>query len=326
MRIKSAAFVTALKNELADRRLRIARLKKQRREEVGAAVPEIETLLSETNDIAFDLGKMMIRGEAAFSDTAAMSALEEKNARIRRLLIENGYPEDYLEPKYICADCRDTGRINGELCHCVTNLAFEIAFEDSGLNRAQCFERFDIDLQRDEKNRRRMKKLFTDAVEYAERFPNVDKPDMLYYGETGVGKTFLLNCIGVRVLERGYSVLKLNASRLIQMTVDSLRSEPEDKPDFLLPDLLIIDDLGTEPMIRNITVETLLSILNERQEKNKPTLFASNLDLIGDDTLKIENKPLPIQDRYGERFLSRIMDPRRASVKAVNTENLRAHL
>ena len=83
MRIRSAAFVTALKNELADRKPRITRLKKLRREEIAAAVPEIETLLAETNDIAFDLGRMMIRRETESSGTDALGILEEKERKIR---------------------------------------------------------------------------------------------------------------------------------------------------------------------------------------------------------------------------------------------------
>ena len=123
-----------------------------------------------------------------------------------------------------------------------------------------------------------------DAAEaYANAFPNNERRDLLYQGETGVGKTYLLNCIGGRVLERGYSVLKISAYKLIQLTLDNLRNEPSERPDYILPDLLIIDDLGTEPMIRNITIETLLSIVCERQDLDKATIIATNLAVTDED-------------------------------------------
>ena len=46
---------------------------------------------------------------------------------------------------------------------------------------------------------------------------------------------------------------------------------------FLNPDVLVIDDLGTENMFKNITQEYLLYLLNERQRLNKTTIFTTNL-------------------------------------------------
>ncbi len=146
-----------------------------------------------------------------------------------------------------------------------------------------------------------------DAAEaYANAFPNNERRDLLYQGETGVGKTYLLNCIGGRVLERGYSVLKISAYKLIQLTLDNLRNEPSERPDYILPDLLIVDDLGTEPMIRNITIETLLSIVCERQDLDKATIIATNLAVTDEDGVDT------LQSVYGERFASRFMAPRTA--------------
>ncbi len=316
MRIKSAAFITALNNELADRRRRIARLREERLREVCKVIPEIEEINRRINAAAFDLGKAVIDSPDPRKSQLAQAAVAEMIAERSRLLSEHGFPADYLEPRYICADCRDTGRINGELCRCVTQLAVKTAFEDSGLNPAQSFEHFDLSLQKSPKNLSAMRKLLETATAYAESFPNNDLPDMLYYGPTGVGKTYLLNCIGLRVLERGFSVLKLNAGKLVRLTKDALYSEPEERPDFLMPDLLIIDDLGTEPMIPNITVETLLSVLCERQDSNKATLFATNLEIVSDSTGTI-------QDFYGERFASRLLSPRRVKLQPVRTENVR---
>ncbi|MBR5948435.1 MAG: ATP-binding protein [Clostridia bacterium] len=319
MKIRSAAFNQALKNELNDRRLRIARLKKERENEVYSRIPELKKLDEETKKAAYDMGRELMGAEDANAlGAAASAAIEERLAQHARILRAHGYPENYLDPEYICPDCRDTGRIGDELCRCVTQLAVNTVFADSGIDREKRFERFDLELQKDPRHRAAMKKILDHAIAYADAFPENEKPDLLYFGLPGVGKTYLLNCIGARVLERGYSVLKINSYELIQLTLDNLRAEPDARPDFTLPDLLIIDDLGTEPMIPNITIETLLSILCRRQDSGKPTLFATNLSLTSSDPHE-----QTMQDFYGERFSSRLMAPRIVKLQAVLTENVR---
>lgn len=39
----------------------------------------------------------------------------------------------------------------------------------------------------------------------------------------------------------------------------------------------MIDDLGTEPMVPGITIETLFALINERQFSGKATVIATNL-------------------------------------------------
>lgn len=319
MKIRSAAFNQALKNELSSRKLRIARLKREREKEVYSRIPELKTLDENTRSIAYDLGRQLMGADDAKAlAEAASAAISERRREHARLLSENGYPEDYLEPEYICPECRDSGRCGDQLCKCVTKLAVEAAFSDCGISLDKTFASFDLDLQREPKNRAAMKKILDHAIAYAEAFPENEKPDLLYFGMPGVGKTYLLNCIGARVLERGYSVLKLNAYELIRLTLDNLRASPEDRPDFTLPDLLIIDDLGTEPMIANITIETLLSIICQRQDSGKSTLFATNLALTSDDP-----SVNTLQDVYGERLASRLIAPRTMKLQAVLTENVR---
>ncbi len=319
MKIRSAAFNAALKNELSGRRLRLAAIRRQREREVYALIPELRALDEGTKARAFELGRQaMSEGSSRLLSEQAQAMIEKSTAEHRRLLREHGFDEDYLDLDCICPECRDTGRVNGELCKCVTQLAVTVAFADSGIRSDQTFEKFDLELQKDQRNRAAMKKIFDQAVNYADSFPENERRDILYFGMPGVGKSYLLNCIGARVLERGYSVLKLNSYELIRLTLDSLRASPEDRPDFTLPDLLIIDDLGTEPMIPNITIETLLSIICTRQEGGKATLFATNLSLSSNDP-----REQTVQDIYGERLSSRLMAPRTVKLQAVLTENLR---
>jgi len=60
--------------------------------------------------------------------------------------------------------------------------------------------------------------------------------------------------------------------------------------------LLAIDDLGSEPMMRNITVEYLFMLLNERTNAGLSTIIATNMT------------PSEVKERYGERIASRMFD------------------
>ena len=322
MKIKSAAFCKKLETELSERKRRTRRIESSRLQEVYSRNPEIKKLDDNLATIAFDMGRQLMNAGNSEEIRGLANALIEKKQRERRdLLVSSGFPADYLDPQYECTLCHDTGRVaGGELCRCVVQLAINTVFESSGVSAAQNFRNFDLNLQKNPKDRNVMSRIRDAAEAYANAFPNNERRDLLYQGETGVGKTYLLNCIGGRVLERGYSVLKISAYKLIQLTLDNLRNEPSERPDYILPDLLIIDDLGTEPMIRNITIETLLSIVCERQDLDKATIIATNLSVTDEDGVDT------LQSVYGERFASRFMAPRTAKIQRVRTQNVRLSL
>ena len=320
MKIRSVALSRALTEEMSKRRRAMQRKEDVRYQEVCSHIPQIREMDNDLKCMTYDIGKRIMgnKGGDDVHETAQMFILSQQEER-NKLLTQNGFPIDYLDKQYVCELCHDTGRIGRDLCKCVIQLAINTAFEDSGIDPKQSFENFDINLQKTPTDRIAMTKIRDAAITYADSFPDTEKRDLLYFGEPGVGKTFLVNCIGGRILKRGYSVLKLSAHRLIQLTLDTLRTDPIDRPDFILPDLLIIDDLGTEPMIRNITIETLLSILCQRQDMNKATVVSTNLDVLSSGSMPNDT----IWSVYGERFASRLMAPKTVKIQAIHTENVR---
>ena len=69
-----------------------------------------------------------------------------------------------------------------------------------------------------------------------------------------------------------------------------------DEIDALLEcDLLIIDDLGTEPIIKNITQENIYNILNERLLHGRAFIITTNLS------------PAGLIQKYDQRIASRIL-------------------
>ena len=79
----------------------------------------------------------------------------------------------------------------------------------------------------------------------------------------------------------------------------------------LEPDVLFIDDLGTEPVLKNVTKEYLYLLLSERTNNNKLTVITSNLELDA------------ILSRYNERIFSRLCNKRESFVAKIEGKDLR---
>ena len=75
--------------------------------------------------------------------------------------------------------------------------------------------------------------------------------------------------------------------------------------------LLLIDDLGSEPMVKNITREYLFTLINERIAAGKGTVIATNLS------------PDDLEEVYGERVRSRLTDQHRSIVLKFSGKDLR---
>ena len=163
----------------------------------------------------------------------------------------------------------------------------------------QCFERFDLTrFPEADGQRSQMAAARRICEDYANQFPEGSFRNLLLTGAGGLGKTFLLNCIYARVCDRGLSAVRVTAFKLFEaMRRQHMGDGAEsDFASLVEAPLLLIDDLGTEPMMRNITVEYLFMLLNERAANKRHTVIATNLT------------PVQLQERYGERVSSRLLD------------------
>lgn len=309
---KKLGFSVEVENELARRRTASQRIKNEHERILEKEHPDLFRMKKEIGLIALEYSDKIVNSP---SDAPALSELArgviaEKKAQLKRAFIENGLPEDYLEAKPVCPVCRDRGVVDGELCSCMRKFLIDRRFPGSGLIPGQTFENFRHDLIEDKREARALDRIYSYCLSYAEAFPSNELPDLLICGEPGVGKTFLLNSIGERVLKKGWSVLRITANRLISDVLEAIKTRGS-MPDLILPELLILDDLGTEPMINNVTAETLLSVIAERQDGDRPTLIATNKSLDG------------LAEDYGSRICSRLITPHRVKVIKMTTPSIR---
>ena len=219
----------------------------------------------------------------------------------------HGYPADYFQPPYTCPDCLDTGYIGHERCHCLKQAAIDLVYTQSnlkGILEQENFASFSMDYYDndiyDENTRISSYEAAQNALLQCHRF--VDTFDssfenLLLFGDTGVGKTFLSNCVAKELLDTGHSVIYFSAHHLFDLLAQkTFAKDPqaaESYRNIFDCDLLIIDDLGTE-LTNHFTTSQFFVCLNERIRKEKSMLISTNLQLFDIATI------------YSERIFSRI--------------------
>ena len=271
--------------------------------------PRIAQLRSESADLALSAMRSILNQQTQEERVALANDMKRRgraiNAEIRALLRRHGLPEDALEPRYRCAQCRDTGYVGdapARFCECFeARLRFR-QYEDGSMARTdeQNFAAFNEKrIPVDNGQLEQMLSTRKMCEEYADRFPDTGYCNILLIGAGGLGKTFLLNSIFERVVSRGESAVRITSFRMFEaMRQQHVGNDPAYAGFSALIDapLLLIDDLGTEPMMRNITVEYLFTLLNERIAARRHTVIATNLT------------PPQLKERYGERVASRLLD------------------
>ena len=281
----------------------------ERRKEIYARLPVVRQLEAEIAERSVACAKKLLEGDKSVLDRLKedLKDLREQKALIIRAA---GYPDDYLELHYRCPDCRDTGLIDGRKCHCFLQAQMKLLHAQSNLEdvlerenfKALSYEYYDdteILPQLGITNAAYMRRVVAGCREFVRDFDK-KHDNLLFTGSTGVGKTFLTNCIARELMDDFHSVIYLTASDLFDVFSRNKfdYDNAEDMKDiyrFILDcDLLIIDDLGTE-LNNSFTSSQLFYCINERMNMSRSTIISTNLTLAR------------LRDSYTDRVTSRIM-------------------
>ena len=247
---------------------------------------------------------------------AAKSRIGAIGAERRNLLISMGLPGNYLDAIYSCPRCQDTGEV-GEprrLCACALKKQQDQMLSGSRINDRETFTNFSEAIYPTDEQKKQGLGMKRFCERYVDALPDPDKPNLLIVGQSGLGKSFFGNAIARAAIEKGIPTLKTTAYQCIQTILDGIETREDAIAPYLSAALLILDDLGTEAMVPNVTIETFFRILNERIASHFPTIIISNLS-IGE-----------IQERYDERVSSRMIDINLSTIITLRGENLRTRM
>lgn len=252
-------------------------------------VPEILELSNKLGELKIEIAKKERDGK----DCENLNALVKttKNQLVN-LIQESGKDINKILPKFDCPICKDSGVVDNKICDCLDreykNRLLEIA--NMKLDKHPTLEDLDLSVYQD----------YQEKTKLIEILLNLDKTKIntiLFSGATGTGKTFIAkSLLKSMILKNNYGLGKssFEVNNYFYNVNYDFKGD-KSLTELIEPDVLLIDDLGAENMINNVTKEYLLILLNARQDKNKLTIFTSNLTL---NDLRI---------KYNERFFSRLV-------------------
>jgi DNA replication protein DnaC len=282
----------------------------QKKQELYTKIPELAKLEEDSNIYALDsIIKSLNSGN---TDKSLAKNLKSNTTKKNQILKENGYDIHYLEPEYECKKCNDTGYIGSELCPCIKQKLYNIAYNNSNIYdlENQNFDKFVLDYYSDESDkeqygtkvspRKNIEKILKTCHNFVDNFDDVKTNNLLFCGATGLGKTFLSSCIANEMIKKGKVVLYQTAPLMLDQIIDYKFGKSNNNvfDAILNADLLIIDDLGTET-VNSLKSTEIFNIINSRilNQNNKvtKTIISTNLSL---DSLN---------SVYEERITSRLI-------------------
>lgn len=293
-----------------EKRLSAERAREQRMEELYEALPRVREIEMEISRLAAQaMRKIFSRSEDSENEVREIRReMDRLSEEKYRCMAEAGYPKDYLNLKYECSDCKDSGYTeDGKRCHCLMDALRRMAYADSNLKNLLARENFDtcdLSLFSDEpfgkekrSPRENMREIVKICRKFVEDFPT--KRNLLFYGGTGLGKTFMSSAITKALLDEGKSVVYESILDIVEICESCRFQKGGERSEWRYSmlfdaDLLVIDDLGTE-MINTFTSTEFFHILNDRIVDGKRMVISSNLSL------------KEISNAYSERIVSRLL-------------------
>lgn len=247
-----------------------------------AAHPELQRAYADYQTQAIE--------KAQGRDNTLDAAREKLYATAKKL----GIKKDVIVPPCRCKVCNDTGYVKGKYCKCVIKRVISENAQNLVLPQ------FDFAAAR-KTAPKSIEKVYAHAEKYIDGYPDGKKPFLIIIGSSGTGKTVLASAVATELMKRGAAAVTLSAFDFVKRAKDyHTQFAIEDYYDLFTPmldcDVLVIDDLGTEVMLKNITREYLYTVINERWLRKKYTIVTSNLP------------PEKMIERYGEAIFSRLCD------------------
>lgn len=280
-------------------------IKNKRKKKLFELNPRLLQIENELASIGIKISKAVLN-----HDKNSLQSLQFQNQILLKekneILLKLNLTQNYLEV-YTCHECKDTGYVKNKKCKCFVQKLIEKYYDLSNLQNVFETENFDMFDSRyypekfydDNKTSRELiNRVYEKSLYFVNNFDNEFK-NLLFYGNTGLGKTFFCNCIAKEILEKGKTVLYATAPQFFKI-MESIRfdktDENKDEYDEMIfnCDLLIIDDLGTE-FATLPTQSELFNVINTRMLARKPIIISTNLSM------------QELEKQYSSRIFSRLI-------------------
>lgn len=288
----------------------------KRKEDLYTKNPRFSEIDNQLSTLSISASKNLISSSNFEYLDNLRKQIEALKKEKKELLLSITNDENYLLPKYDCNLCNDTGYITEnyktQMCQCLKQQLYNIEYNKSNISNLENhkFENFlsivystDVDKVKynsDISPRENIEIIKKISQKFIKNFDDSNEKNLLFTGNTGLGKTFLSGCIANELLKKGKNVLYQTAPVMLDTIIDYRFGKTDNSiyNNLLDVDLLIIDDLGTECM-NNMKFTELFTVLNTRllnsNNKVTKTIISTNLN--------IQN----LFKNYDERIVSRLI-------------------
>lgn len=287
------------------RRNSAVKIFEENRELAYKTVPEIADIDASLSSSGSLISQQVLYNKENIKET--INKIKENNTKLinkkKKLLKDAGLGEDFLDIKYTCKKCNDTGYVDAMPCSCLLEVAEKLYNESSkciNAGNVDLFESFNLNYYPEKVNqfpcKSVMESIYNNCKKYAEEF-SLSSPNLLIFGGTGIGKTHISLAIAKKVEQKGFNAIYISAPDLFT-SLEKERFNQENVSENMQSvtecDLLVIDDLGAE-FTTSFTISALYTIINSRINSEKPTIITANL------------VPSEIAERYSDRIASRLI-------------------
>lgn len=269
--------------------------RKKRRLDLYERIPKLAQIDLKMSQVSSEISRTLLKSpqktELLLSNLKRdLDALKSEKAV---LLTDHNIPPHYLDLEYKCGKCKDTGFMEDNTrCSCFKQKLISKAYEMSGIEQQlekQNFNHFNLNVFSTQHlpkekltQRENMMHVLAESEAFVTTFPKVG--NLLFYGSSGLGKTYMCNCIAKALLDKGYSVIyqtPFSIINILEKRTFTDKSNPFVQMAYeqlFEVDLLIIDDLGTESA-NSFTISEFYNIINSRILKDKSTIISTNIKL-----------------------------------------------
>lgn len=314
----NTAILNDLLKQYEQKRLNNVRDAENRKKELYLSNPKLQKIDDKLSNISISAAKEILKNNSKKTLENLKKEVENLKKEKENLLNSLNIHKDFFSVKYDCELCKDTGYTfkdgKSTMCNCLKQKIYNLEYNQKNINNIsnQTFDNFNINLFSDEVDEKKYdsslspRENIIDIRKATENFilnfDSAETKNLIFSGGTGLGKTFLSNCVINELLKKGKTVMYQTAPVMLDNLISDLFAKPENQArisnNLLTVDLLVIDDLGTETL-NSMKFTELYKIINTRllnqNGKFLRTIISTNLDLKG------------LFNTYDERLVSRFI-------------------
>ena len=229
----SPEIIKEINKEYEQKRIKAYNELIEKKKNIYSRIPRLQQIDDEINQYAMKTTKSLLIAEPE-EKYEYVKDLENKIEELKKekndLLQRNNISNDDLSIKYECNICNDTGFVNNEKCSCYKQKLINYHYNTSNLLslKDDNFDNFNINLYSDEiyddlkispkQNILNIKKI---SQEFIDNFDDIEQKNLLFTGESGLGKTYMSSCIANELLKKGKTVLYQTAPLLMDKLIEN---------------------------------------------------------------------------------------------------------